>query len=88
LWDNKAVKQVLEFEYLGYLISDHRRDMKIKLQFYNKINGIGITRIGSQWNNIRELITLQILLVTLKIMEINCYSIYRKWRQTEHHSRH
>jgi hypothetical protein len=31
---DKTIKQVSKFKHLGYLISDHRRNMEIKLKHY------------------------------------------------------
>ena len=30
------IEQVTEFKYLGYRISEHKRDLEDKLQIYNK----------------------------------------------------
>jgi len=37
--DDKIIEQVTEFKYLGYCISEYKRDLEDKLQTYNKING-------------------------------------------------
>jgi len=38
--DDKIIEQVTEFKYLGYCISEYKRDLGDKLQTYNKINEV------------------------------------------------
>lgn len=38
--EGKIIKQVSNFNYLGYIISDDDNDISIKLQWYNKLNGM------------------------------------------------
>ena len=38
--DDKIIKKVTESKYLGYCISEYKRDLEDKLQTYNKINGV------------------------------------------------
>ena len=38
--NDNIIEQVREFKYLGYCISEYRRDLEDKLQTYNKINGV------------------------------------------------
>ena len=38
--DDKIIEKVTEFKYLGYCISEYKRDLEDKLQTYNKINGV------------------------------------------------
>ena len=37
--DDKIIEQVTEFKYLGYCISECKRDLEEKLKTYSKING-------------------------------------------------
>ena len=41
--NDNIIKQVTDFKYLGYCISEFKSDVEDKLQTYNKING-GIRR--------------------------------------------
>jgi hypothetical protein len=36
--DDKIIEQVTEFKYIGYCISEYRRDLEDKLQTYNTTN--------------------------------------------------
>ena len=36
--NNNIIEQVTDFKYLGYRISEYKRDLEDKLQTYNKIN--------------------------------------------------
>jgi hypothetical protein len=38
--EGKIIEQVSSFNYLGNLISNEEKDINIKLQIYNKMNGI------------------------------------------------
>jgi predicted SPOUT superfamily RNA methylase MTH1 len=38
--NNNPIEQVSEFKYLGYRISDCKRDLEDKVQTYNKINDV------------------------------------------------
>jgi len=46
--DDKIIEQVTEFKYLGYCISEYKRDLEDKLQTYNKINGAIRRHFGKQ----------------------------------------
>jgi len=46
--DDKIIEQVTEFKYLGYCISEYKRDLEDKLQTYNKINGVIRRHFGKQ----------------------------------------
>ena len=46
--DDKIIEQVTEFKYLGYCISEYKRDLGDKLQTYNKINGVIRRHFGKQ----------------------------------------
>ena len=46
--DDKIIEQVIEFKYLGYCISEYKRDLEDKLQTYNKINGFIRRHFGKQ----------------------------------------
>jgi len=46
--DDKIIEQVTEFKYLGYFISEYKRDLEDKLQTYNKINGAIRRHFGKQ----------------------------------------
>ena len=37
--NDNIIEQLTDFKYLGYRISEHKRDLEDKLQTYNKING-------------------------------------------------
>jgi len=37
--NDNIIEQVTDFKYLGYLISEHKSDLEVKSQTYNKING-------------------------------------------------
>jgi len=43
--NDNIIKQVTDFKYLGYRISEYKSDLESKLQTYNKING----SIGRHW---------------------------------------
>ena len=43
-----GIEQVTEFKYLGYCISEYKRDLEDKLQTYNKINGAIRRQFGKQ----------------------------------------
>ena len=43
-----GIEQVTEFKYLGYCISEYKRDLEDKLQIYNKINGAIRRHFGKQ----------------------------------------
>ena len=55
--------QVTDFKYLGYRISEYRRDLEDKFQTYNKINGAIRRHFGKQMN---EEIKLRIHNITAK----------------------
>jgi hypothetical protein len=38
--ENRTIKQVSDFKYFGNMFSDHLKDTDIKLQTYNKLNGV------------------------------------------------
>jgi len=38
--DDNIIEKVTEFKYLGYCISEYKRDLEDKLQTYNKINRV------------------------------------------------
>jgi len=44
----KIIEQVTEFKYLGYCISEYKRDLEDKLQTYNKINRVIWRHFGEQ----------------------------------------
>jgi hypothetical protein len=44
--EGKTIEPVSNFNYLGYLISDDDKDINMKLQIYNKMNGIIECRFG------------------------------------------
>jgi len=44
------VRQVTDFKYLGYRISEFKSDLEDKLQTYNKINGAIKKYFGKQMN--------------------------------------
>jgi len=46
--DDKIIEQVTEFKYLGYCISEYKRDLEDKLQTYNKINGVTRRNLGNK----------------------------------------
>jgi hypothetical protein len=46
--NDKIIEQVTEFKYLGYCISEHKSDLEVKLQTYNKINGTIRRHFGKQ----------------------------------------
>jgi hypothetical protein len=46
--NDKIIEQVTEFKYLGYCISEYKRDLEDKLQTYNKINGTIRRHFGIQ----------------------------------------
>jgi len=46
--DDKIIEQVTEFKYLGYCISEYKRDFEDKLQTYKKINGVIRRHFGEQ----------------------------------------
>ena len=46
--DDKITEQVTEFKYLGYFITEYKRDLEDKLQTYNKINGVIRRHFGKQ----------------------------------------
>ena len=37
--NDDIIEKVTDFKYLGYRISEHKSDLEVKLQTYNKING-------------------------------------------------
>ena len=41
-------KQVIDFKYLGYCVSEYKSDLEDKLQTYNKINGVIWRHFGKQ----------------------------------------
>jgi hypothetical protein len=45
MWDS-ITKQVSQFKYVWYLVTEHRRNVDIKLPCYNKINGINEIHFG------------------------------------------
>ena len=46
--DDKIIEQVTEFKYLGYCISEYKRDLGDKLQTYNKINEVILRHFGKK----------------------------------------
>jgi len=53
--DDKIIEQVTEFKYLGYCISEYKRDLEDKLQTYNKINGAIRRHFGKQMTKATKL---------------------------------
>ena len=51
------IKQVTDFIYLGYCISEYKRDLEDKLRTYNKINGAIRKHFGKQMNKETKLRT-------------------------------
>jgi uncharacterized HAD superfamily protein len=49
--DGKITEQATEFNYLGSKISEYKKDMKYKLQTYNRINRIIKINFGKQMSN-------------------------------------
>jgi hypothetical protein len=66
--EGKITEQVSSFNYLGNLISNEEDDINIKLQRYNKMNGIIKHHFGKQMTTD---IKLQIFNVTSKV--VLCY---------------
>jgi len=52
--NDNIIKQVTDFKYLGYRISEYGSDLEDKLQTYNKINGAIRRHIGKQMNKERK----------------------------------
>ena len=48
--NDNIIEQVKDGEYLGYRISEYKRDLEDKLQTYNKINGAVRRHFGKQMN--------------------------------------
>jgi len=48
--NDNIIEQVTDFKYLGYCISEFKRDLEGKLQTYNKINGAIRSYFGKQMN--------------------------------------
>ena len=48
--NDNIIKQVTDFKYLGYCISEYKSDLEDKLQTYNKINGAIRRHLGKQMN--------------------------------------
>jgi len=46
--NDSIIKQVTDFKYLGYCISEYKSDLEDKLQTYNKINGTIWRHFGKQ----------------------------------------
>ena len=60
--DDKIIEQVTEFKYLGYFISEYKRDLEDKLQTYNKINGAIRRHFGKKMNKETKLMLEQFYL--------------------------
>lgn len=48
--DNDCINKVFEYKYLGYLISDQRMDMNMKLTSNNNINDIAKRNVSKNEN--------------------------------------
>ena len=48
--NDNIIEQVIDFKYLGYRISEYKRDLEEKFQTYNKINGAIRRHFGKQMN--------------------------------------
>ena len=48
--NDNIIKQVRDFKYLGYRISEYKSDLEDKLQTYNKINGTTGRQFGRLMN--------------------------------------
>ena len=48
--NDNIIKQVTEFKYLGYRISEYKSYLENKLHTYNKINGAIRRHYGEQMN--------------------------------------
>jgi hypothetical protein len=48
---NRIIEQVTDIKYLGNMFSDHLKDIDIKLQTYNKLNGIIKRNFGKKNDN-------------------------------------
>jgi hypothetical protein len=48
--NDNIIKQVTDFNYLGYPISEYKSNLEDKLQIYNKINGAIWRHFGKQMN--------------------------------------
>jgi len=48
--NDNIIKQVTDFKYLGYRISEYKSDLEDKLQTYNNINGAIRRHFGKQMN--------------------------------------
>jgi hypothetical protein len=46
--ENRIIEQVSDFKYLGHMFSDQLKDIDIKLQTYNKLNGVIKRNFGKQ----------------------------------------
>jgi len=46
--NDKIIEEVTEFKYLGYCISEYKRDLEDKLQIFNKISGTIRRYFGKQ----------------------------------------
>ena len=46
--NENTAEQVTYFKYLGYCLSEYKRDLEDKLQTYNKINGAIRRHFGKQ----------------------------------------
>jgi hypothetical protein len=46
--EGKIIEQVSDFAYLGNTFSEHKNDVDIKLQKYNKMNGVIRRHFGKQ----------------------------------------
>jgi hypothetical protein len=53
--EGKIIEQVSNFNYLGHLISNEEKDINIKLQIYNKMNGIIKCHLGKQMTTYTKL---------------------------------
>jgi len=48
--NDNIIKQITDFKYLGYRISEYKSDLEHKLQTYNKINGAIRRHFGKKMN--------------------------------------
>jgi hypothetical protein len=46
--ENRIIEQVSDLKYFGNMFSDHLKDTDIKLQAYNKLNGVIKRNFGKQ----------------------------------------